>query len=126
MDTITPPPVSPTSFPGLPRPDGNDKLWAIGCHLAGFIGAPLLVPFIIYLVMRNESAFVRDHAREALNFHLSLIFYGILCWPFIFIIIGFPMLIALGVFAFVVAIIAAIKTSDGVAYRYPLCIRLIS
>jgi len=28
--------------------------------------------------------------------------------------------------ASVLAIIAAIKASDGVAYRYPLCIRFIS
>jgi uncharacterized protein len=114
------------SPPPFPRPDGNDKLWAILCHLSGFLSVPLLLPLIIYLVMKEESVFVRHHAREALNFHLSLFFYALVCVPLTIILIGVPILIGLGIFSFVVAILAAIKVSDGVAYRYPLCIRLIN
>lgn len=110
----------------LPRPDGNDKLWAILCHLSGFLSVPLLLPLIVYLVMKEESVFVRHHAREALNFHLSLFFYALVCVPLTMILIGIPILIGLGIFSFVVAIIAAIKVSDGAAYRYPLCIRPIT
>ena len=112
--------------PALPRPSSNDRLLAILCHLSEFLGVPLLLPLIIYLVMKEDSAFVKDHAREALNFHLSLCLYGLICVPLVMIVIGIPLLIALGVFAFVVSILAAIKVSDGQHYRYPLCIRLIN
>lgn len=108
------------------RPSSNDRLLAILCHLSGFIGVPLILPLIIYLVMKEDSAFVKDHAREALNFHLSLFFYSLLCVPLTMILIGVPLLIALGIFAAVTAILAAVKVSDGASYRYPLCIRLIN
>ena len=108
------------------RPSSNDKLLAILCHLSGFIGVPLILPFVIYLVMKEDSIFVKNHAREALNFHLSLFFYTLLCVPLTMILIGVPMLIALGLFAAVVAILAAVKVADGAHYRYPFCIRLIN
>lgn len=117
-----PPPITTASS----RPSGNDKLLAILCHLAGFIGVPLILPLVIYLVMKEDSIFVKDHALEALNFHLSIFFYTLLCVPFTMILIGVPMLVALGLFSVVVAILAAVKVSDGARYRYPLCMRLIN
>ncbi len=79
METpITPAPLVPAS---APRPTSNDRLLAILCHLSEFIGVPILLPLVVYLVMKEDSAFVKDHAREALNFHLSLIFYSLLCVP---------------------------------------------
>ena len=120
MDTVLPPPV-PTF-----APSGNDKLWAVGCHLSGFIGAPLLIPIIVYLVMKDDSAFVRRHAGEALNFHLSLLIYSVVCVPLIFVLIGLPLLIALWAVSLVFAIIAAIKAGEGKDYAYPLTIRFVS
>jgi uncharacterized Tic20 family protein len=40
--------------------------------------------------------------------------------------VGFVLLPILAIAAFVLASVAAIKASDGFAYRYPLCIRFIS
>lgn len=123
METQPVPPVVPAPSG---RPSSNDRLLAILCHLSGFIGVPLILPLVIYLVMKEDSIFVKDHAREALNFHLSLFFYTLLCVPLVMIVIGVPALVALGVFSAVVAILAAVKVSDGASYRYPLCIRLIN
>ena len=71
MET-TPPPISlpPQSQPGSPS-RGNDKIWSMFCHLSVFLVVGfILVPFVVYLAMRNESEYVTDNAREALNFHL--------------------------------------------------------
>jgi len=114
------------SASALPSVSGTDKLWAILCHLSGFIGVPLLLPLIVYLVMKQESVYVRNNAREALNFHLTLFIYSLVCIPLLFVIIGIPLLIALGIGSFIFAIIAAIKASDGDCYRYPLTIRFIN
>ncbi len=103
---------------------GSDKICSMLCHLATFLGVPFLLPFVVYLAMRNESEYVASNAREALNFHISLLIYGICCIPLVFIIIGVPLLIALGVFGLIMAIVAAVKASDGRCYRYPLTIRL--
>lgn len=107
------------------RPTSNDRLLAILCHLSEFIGVPILLPLVIYLVMKEDSPFVKDNAREALNFHLSLLFYTLLCVPLVMLVIGVPVLVGLWIFAFVVAILAAMKASDGGVYRYPFCIRLL-
>ena len=41
------------------------------------------------------------------------------------ILIGFFMLIAVGIFSFVMSIIAAVKAANGEPYRYPLTIRMV-
>jgi len=95
------------------------------CHLSVFFGFAFLLPLIVYLVMRKESELVADHAREALNFHLSFLIYSICTIPFVFILIGIPILIGLWLTVIICAIIAAIHASDGKLYRYPLTIRMI-
>lgn len=42
-----------------------------------------------------------------------------------FVVIGFFLLMALGIAALILVIIAAIKASSGELYRYPLTIRFI-
>jgi uncharacterized Tic20 family protein len=112
-----------TNSPAAPR--GNDKIWSILSHLSPLVGVWILLPLVVYLAMRHESEYVASNAREALNFHLSVMIYGFCCVPLIFVIIGFPMLILLGVASLVLAIIAAVKASDGLCYRYPLTLRFI-
>lgn len=120
----TPSVRTPSTF--VLMPTGNDKLWAIVCHLSGFIGAPFLIPLIVYLVMKDESPFVRRQSREALNFHLSLLVYSLLCVPLMFIGVGFLILFALWAVSLVFAVVAAIKTGGGSPYSYPLTIRFVS
>ena len=104
---------------------GNDKIWSMLSHLSTFFGVGLILPLVVYLAMRNESEYVACNAREALNFHISLLIYGLCCVPLIFILIGIPLLVILGLSSLVFAVIAAIKASDGRCYRYPLILRLV-
>jgi hypothetical protein len=75
--------------------------------------------------MRTDSPFVTDNAREALNFHLSVLLYAICCIPLCFLVVGIPLLIAIGVAGVVCSIVAAVKASEGVAYRYPMTVRFV-
>jgi uncharacterized protein len=106
-------------------PKGSDKIWSVLCHLSLFLGVPFLLPLIVYLVMRKDSEFVAENAREALNFHISVLIYSLCCIPLVFILIGVPVLVALGVASLILAVVAAVKASDGLCYRYPLTLRLI-
>ena len=45
--------------------------------------------------------------------------------PLTFVVIGIPLLIVIGVGSLILAIVAAVKASDGGCYRYPLTLRLI-
>jgi hypothetical protein len=64
-----------------------------------------------------------DYAE--LNFQISVVIYILLCIPLMFIVIGIPLAIAIGVGELVFTIIAAIKANDGQYYRYPLTIRFL-
>ena len=105
--------------------DSSDKALMILCHLSAIIGVGFVLPFVVWLAKKNDPDLVADHAKEALNFHLSLLFYVICCIPLVFILVGIPVLLGIGVASFVLAIIAAIRASDGILYRYPLTIRLV-
>ncbi len=104
---------------------GNDKIWAMLSHLSALFGVGLLLPLVVYVAMRKESAYVADNAREALNFHLSVFIYALCCIPLVFVLIGIPLMIGIGIASLVFAIIAAVKASDGECYRYPLTLRLV-
>lgn len=117
-----------TSDPGLSALSSSDRLWSVLCHLSYFFGVALLsflFPLTVYLVMRSGSAFVTDHAREALNFHLSLLLYFIFCVPLCFIIIGVPLVVALVLTGIVCSIVAAVKAGEGTLYHYPITIRFV-
>ena len=107
-------------------PKGSDKIWSMLSHLSALLGVGFLLPLVVYLAMRKESEYVATNAREALNFHITVLIYGLCCIPLVLIFIGIPLLIALGLGSLVLATIATIKASDGKCYRYPLTLRLVS
>lgn len=118
MDTSTPVTV-------VGNPSGSDKIWSILSHLSWFIGLPFLLPLVVYLAMRGDSDYVTANAREALNFHISILIYGLCCLPLMAILIGIPLLVVIGLASLILAIVAAIKASEGNCYHYPFTIRLV-
>ncbi|MEA3211883.1 MAG: uncharacterized protein QOE70_4940 [Chthoniobacter sp.] len=89
----------------------------------------LLGPLIIWLGKRDGNPFIEDQAKEALNFQISVTLYAIgavvLFFTLIFAVIAVPLFFVLPVFQIVCMIIAAIKANDGIAFRYPLTLRLV-
>ena len=113
------------SIPSAPAASGNDKIWSMLCHISTFLGVGFVLPLIVYLAMKEDSHYVRSNAREALNFHISLLIYGICCIPLIFVVIGIPLLVLLGIGSLVLSIVGAIRASNGETYHYPLTLRLV-
>src|SRR5580765_7992248 len=106
-------------------PKGSDKIWSMLSHLSALLGVGFILPLVVYLAMKNESEYVALNAKEALNFHISILIYCLCCIPLVFILIGTPLLIGIGIASIVLAIMAAIKASDGGCYHYPLTLRLV-
>ncbi|MGH8895907.1 MAG: DUF4870 domain-containing protein [Egibacteraceae bacterium] len=113
--------------PGLPQDVRN---WALGAHLSAFIGAwvalAFIGPLVVWLIKREEHPFIAMHAREALNFNLSVLLYGFVALLLSLLVIGLPILIGIAIAWLVLTIVATVKAANGEEYRYPLTIRFIS
>ncbi|HEU4898359.1 MAG TPA: DUF4870 domain-containing protein [Actinomycetota bacterium] len=122
-----PPGQTPAGGPPL-TPD-QERLWGMLAHLLSFVAAYLFLgfvaPLIIMLVFGPRSAFVRANAVESLNFNLTWLLYGIIGVILALLLIGFLILIALGIAYLVLVIIASVRANNGEVYRYPLTIRFV-
>jgi uncharacterized Tic20 family protein len=109
---------------------GEDKTMGMLCHLLALCGyiipfGNILGPLIIWLVKKEESAFVNDQGKEAINFQITVMIAIIICVPLMFICIGIPLAIIVGIGSLVLTIIATVNASGGTWYRYPFALRLI-
>jgi uncharacterized Tic20 family protein len=105
-------------------------MWAMFCHLSGLAGyvfpfGNIIAPLVIWILKKEEFPLVNDQGKEAINFQISMTIYIIAAIILIFLIIGIPLLIILGLFDLLMIIIASIKANEGVEYRYPLTIRFL-
>ena len=136
------PPLPPQLDPGsddafdetLPPgfPSNEERNWAVFCHLGGFafylLGFALghiLVPLALWLLKREQSAYVDEHGREALNFQISVTLYAIAVGALSFVLVGLLLIPVLAGFHIVLMIVASVRASQGEPYRYPLTIRLL-
>jgi uncharacterized Tic20 family protein len=85
----------------------------------------LVAVLVIWLVYKDRSAHVELQAREALNFQVTLLIAGAIGGLLVWLLVGFVVLAVVALAQLVFAIVAAIKASEGVVYRYPFCLRLI-
>lgn len=135
-------------------PSMSERQWAASAHflalllammtawlagVAGIVGAG-----VVYLIKRNDSAFIAEHAREAINFNLSMFIYACVAVAIGIALVGatvltlgigllftapagLVLLLAIGAIAvtwLVCSIIATVKAWNGERYRYPLTLRL--
>ena len=131
VDPYVPPAVSGMNFEesaGGFR--AEQRTMGMLCHLLAFSGyvipfGHLIGPLVMWLVKKDESAFVDANGKESLNFQITLtiatVVSGILC----LLRIGFLLLPVVFVGGIVLTIIASIKANEGKVYRYPVCLRLI-
>lgn len=103
----------------------DERSMAILTHVLSIFFS-FIPALVIYLVKKDESPYVAEHAKEALNFQISLLIYVVISIPLCLLIIGIFMLIAIGIGSLVLYIIAAVKAADNVLYRYPFSIRFIN
>lgn len=109
----------------------EEETWGMAAHmsaLAGVLIAPGIVlgPLIIWLMKRDDSDFVNENGKEALNFQIT-----ILAITFILAMLSavsgifFVLAIAIGIAGIGLAIYAGLQAKKGVSYVYPFALRLI-
>lgn len=130
--------------PGGQQPTGaapsqEERTWALASHIGALVTAwfafGFLAPLFVMLV-RNDSAFVRRHAVESLNFQISVLIYtvvgGVVAFLLIVLTLGIgalvivPLVLLLALAALCFVIMATARASNGEDYRYPFTIRFVS
>lgn len=121
--------IQPTTLAPASTITGEAKNWAALSHLSAFamfFGVPALVgPFVVWLLKR-DIPYVDQQGKEALNFNISFLIYGIASAFLIIFLVGLLLLPIVLVTWFVLVIVAAVKAAAGEDYRYPLTLRLIN
>ncbi|HET8899491.1 MAG TPA: DUF4870 domain-containing protein [Rhodanobacteraceae bacterium] len=151
-DSVPPPSPTPPSAPPTPPPaappstelsavPAEQRQWAMFAHLSAILAAVLTIklgglgcflgPLVIWLIKRDTMPFVDDQGKEATNFNITVAIVFLLMWVFAFMTFGLgllltvPLWVLIALAALVFTVIAAIKSNEGVKYRYPFTLRLI-
>lgn len=118
-------------FLPVAAPSKEERTWAMLCHLCIvaqiFLPILLLGPLVIWLIKGDQMPFVKNQGKEVINFQITLFLAGIVCWILVLALgLGLLLMAVLWVYSIVVGVIGAVKTNEGVAYRYGFNWRLIS
>ncbi len=121
----------PTGSTVTPAISKEERNWAMFAHLSALLVYPTLIggivgPLVIWLMRKDDMSFAADQAKETLNFQITVYLVGLVCGILFLILVGFVLMGLLVVAHVVLTIVAAVKASEGVAYRYPFNLRLIS
>jgi uncharacterized Tic20 family protein len=111
----------------------EEKNYAMLAHLLAL--AVFILPsfgniiglLIIWLIKKDESAFVDKNGKESLNFQISVTIYMIAAVILTVLSLGilFLLPVAVSIVWLVYVVIATVKVSNGEDYSYPLTIRFI-
>lgn len=110
----------------------EERTMGMLCHLLGlalYIGIPfgnILGPLIVWLIKKDQYPFVNDQGKESLNFQISVTIYLIAASVLMLALVGFVLAPAVAIFAIVEVIMASVKASKGIPFRYPLSIKFIN
>lgn len=102
----------------------DDKNIALLTHLGG-IFFTFIPALIVWLLKKDESPFLADQAKEALNFQITVIIGLAIGVVLTVILVGILVIWGVGIANLILCIVAAVKASAGEKYRYPFALRLI-
>ncbi len=112
--------------------DKEARKWAMLCHLSALVGLLgngigfFIGPLVVWLIKREDDPLIEEQGKEAVNFQLTMFLAMFISLLLAFVLIGIPLLIVFGLMMVINPIIAAVKTSNGERYRYPISIRFLS
>lgn len=134
----TPPPapsqesmaVSTSPAMGGDVPQG-ERNWALFAHLSSFAGClipfgNIIAPLVMWQMKKETMPFGSEQAKECLNFQITISIFMVISVVLMLVLVGYLMALVIGVLDIIFTVMAALKSSNGEFYRYPMCIRLVS
>jgi len=126
------PPVNERGRAFDPDATPDERSYALFMHMSLLAHLVLSVfavaiPIIMWQIKKDESSFLDDHGREALNFQITLAIYTICLVPVAICTLGVGAVLILGIYilAIVGMIQAANAANRGEFYRYPMTMRFV-
>ena len=83
------------------------------------------IPGLIFFLTKKDDAYTYDQAKEALNWSITAILGYVAGMILMLVLIGFLVVIAVGIAHLVFCIMGAIAASSGKPFRVPFALRLI-
>lgn len=133
FDPVTPPPPAVQ----MHAIAAEERQWGMFAHLASLTGlftggvGNIVGPLVIWLVRKDTPGFAAEQAKEALNFNITLALIAVALFAVTFMTFGIgilltaPLGLLLALLWLVLTIVAGVKANDGIAYRYPMTLRLV-
>jgi uncharacterized protein len=102
-------------------PTSSDKLAGLLTHLGGIFFGP--IPGLIVYFATGNNPWLKDQARNAFNFQLTLL----IAWIVVTVLhwVLFWLYGPLELVNIILSVIAAIKANQGESWRYPAAIEFI-
>lgn len=106
----------------------DEPTFSMLLHLSSFMGmavpfAGIVLPIVMWATNKNESSVIDAHGKNVINWIISFTIYAFISGMLCFVLIGIPMLFALGICSIVFTIMGAVKANNGVVWKYPMSIR---
>lgn len=114
----------PAYSPAQPLSQSDEKLWGTLVHVGGIV-IGFISPLLVYLLLKDRSAFVGENSKNALNFQIGVTIGYVIGSILTFVLIGILVLLAVGVVNIIFSILAAVAANRGEVYKYPLTIAFI-
>lgn len=100
------------------------RQWAMIIHLSQLAGylvpvAGFVAPIVVWQVKKDEYPELDKHGREVANWLISFVIYFCAAMPLVLLLIGLPLIWALGVIGMIYPIIGGIKANQGEFWHYP-------
>ena len=104
--------------------ESKTRQWGMILHLSmllNFLLPPcgLIAPILIWQLKKTELPELDQHGKNAVNWIISALIYGLICALLCFVFIGILLLPILGLLAIVFPIIAGLKANNGEVWKYP-------
>lgn len=118
-----------TTAVGTYEVSSDSRNLAMLAHLSAFVvfvGVPSLIGPLVLWLLKRDDPFVEAHAKDALNFNISFLIYGLVAAISIIVLVGVIALPAVILTWFALVIVAAVKAANGEEYRYPFTIQFVS
>lgn len=110
------------------------KQWAMFLHLSQLANAlippaGLIAPIVIWQLKKADFPALDEHGKMVANWMISAFIYSVgavlICLTVIGLVVGVPVLIAVGIALVAYPIIGGIKANNGEFWPYPLTIRFL-
>ncbi len=103
----------------------DHRFWSMLSHASSLLAiwipiGHLLGPFLVWLYVKDKSEAATAHAREALEFQLSMTIFLAISVPLLFLGVGFFLLVGVVILQIYAGIHASLAAWHRKPFRYPM------